>query len=392
LLGSIYMDDVKSPTAIEAMLPYFKPESGSREQGVLAAALSRASMLSDRQADAIRLADQAIDTAEAAVDPATFVDAFITKATSLGNLGHTFEATLMLDGAIDFAEDHDLGFSAGRAINNLMIITTNDGWTRYGDYARRGMEVGTRMGDLTSQRMAANLAWWLTMMLRLDEAAAVLDAEDFETGSQGVAAYARYTRGLLDWLREGVDEALDEARAGANAFVAMEEAQWSESGNDQLALISLLSGDYRAAFDRALTVKLLAASWMFPKETALSAAMLMGDREAFRQAVDSTAEYTIPGRKREAIELQIRAGKAVFDGAEEDAVVAFTRWIELLQNHFFTMHLQEARALFAMLVPDAPESLSAATAAYRELSDAGAYHLLEMWRDAFPAPEAERAG
>jgi class 3 adenylate cyclase/tetratricopeptide (TPR) repeat protein len=392
LLGSIYMDDVKSPTAIEAMLPYFDPESASREQGMLAAALSRASMLSDRQSEAIRLADQAIDAAEAAVDPATFVDAFITKASSLGNLGHTFEATLMLDGAIDFAEEHDLGFTAGRAINNLMILTTNDGWTRYGDYSRRGMELGIRMGDPSSQRMAANLAWWLTMMLRLDEAASVLDGEGFDMGSQGVAAYARYTRGLLEWLGGGTEEALAEARAGADAFVTMEEAQWSESGSDQLALLSLLSGDHRAAFDRALTVKLLAASWMTPKETALSAAMFMGEEEAFRQAVDSAAEYTIPGRKREAIELQIRAGNAVFEGDEHEAIVAFIRWIELLQNHFFTIHLQEARTLFALLVPDAPESQEAADAAYRELSDAGAHHLLEVWKDAFPAQEAERAG
>lgn len=392
LLGSIYMDDVKSPTAIEAMLPYVKPGSGTREQGVLAAALSRASMLSDRQVDAIRLADQAIDTAEATLDHATFVDAFITKATSLGNLGHTFEATLMLDGAIDFAEEHDLGFSAGRAINNLMITTTNDGWARYGEYSRRGMEVGTRMGDLTSKRMAANLAWWLTMMLRLDEAAQILDAEDLETGSQGVVAYARYTQGLLEWFRGGTEAALDEARTGSDAFVAMEEAQWRESGSDQLAWISLLSGDYRAAFDRALTVKLLAASWMFPKETTLSAAMLMGDREAFLQAVDGAADYTIPGRKQQTIDLQIQAGNAVFDGTAADAVAAFAGWIELLQKHFLSIHLQQARALFAILVPDAPEARAAAEDAYRDITDAGAYHLLEVWKDAFPATMIERAG
>jgi len=41
--------------------------------------------------------------------------------------------------------------------------------------------------------------------------------------------------------------------------------------------------------------------------------------------------------------------------------------------------------------PEVPEARQAAPTAYAEITDAGAYHLLEVWKDA-PPPIAEATG
>jgi hypothetical protein len=85
------------------MLPYYAPDDDGPEQGVLAAALARAYMLSAQDDEALRLADRAIVVAEAQRDFATLADAIITKGTILPSTGRMQEGIMMLRGAIDFA-------------------------------------------------------------------------------------------------------------------------------------------------------------------------------------------------------------------------------------------------------------------------------------------------
>jgi len=392
LVGAIHTDATHPLQAIDAMLPFFEPGEASREQGVLAAALSRAYMLSAQGDKALEFADRAITAAEASRDYATLADAVITKGTLLPNTGRIQEGMLMLRGVIEFAEEHDLPFAVGRGINNAMTNTRTDGDIELGEYALRGLDAGNRSGDAnTIQRMIAGRASWLMNMHRLDEAVETLDSYDFEFAIEGIGTFLQFIRSAVEWARSGDESAFAEMRKSAEVWVSSEEPQTHESGKDALARLALISGDYESARDLALDVEFREPS-LGPVVTAASAAMLLGDRDGLLRAIDLAATYPAPGRKLDSMNLLLDAGRAVVEGRNDDAVAAFTELIDLLQDHFFVSELQSTRALFAIVLPEAPEARAAAETAYAEITAAGAFHLLEVWKDAFPPTIVEAAG
>jgi class 3 adenylate cyclase len=392
VLGIIHTDATHPVQAIEAMRPHFDPESETPEQGVLAAALARASMLAAEGEASLELADRAILIAEANEDVATMADAFITKGTMLPYFGRPREGMLLLRGAIDFAEEHDLAFAAGRALNNAVVNSLSDGDLESGAYAARGLQVGAKTGDAnTYQRMVAQFAGWLVTMYRFDEALELLDSNDFEFVIEGLDSYMDYSRAAAAWMRSGDPAAQEDMRVAMESWKTSEEPQTSETGKDLLARLALLTGDYQRALDESVTV-VFHGAWLLSAETALTAAMLLGDRAGLQRAAAYMAGYPMPGRRLDAHRLLASAGQALLDGRDDDAASAFTRLIGLLEEHFSVERIQETRALFATLMPDRPEARQAAEEAYRVMTEAGAYHLLEVWKDAFPSRVAERAG
>jgi tetratricopeptide (TPR) repeat protein len=393
LVGSIHTDATHPVQAIDSMLPYYAPDDDGPEQGVLAAALARAYMLSAQDDEALRLADRAIVVAEAQRDFATLADAIITKGTILPSTGRMQEGIMMLRGAIDFAEEHDLPFAAGRGINNLMVNSVNDGDLMFGVYAKRGLEIGSRSGDAnTLQRMVVQRSAWLLFMHRLDEAVEMLDSHEFGFEIEGIDSYVRWIRSAIDWMRNGSEAAFAEMSRATEEWVDSEEPQTRESGKAALARLALASGDYQRALEGALEVEFNEPG-IQSVETALTAALLLGDRDAFARAVEYAAGWPIPGHKQDGQRILAQAGWAALDGRTEDAVAAFTTLIELYQDRFAVGTMQEARLLFAIVMgPDVPEARRAAETARAEITDAGAYHLLEVWKDALPPPAAEAAG
>jgi hypothetical protein len=349
-------------------------------------------MLSAQNDQALEFADRAITAAEASRDYATLADAVITKGTILPGTGRIQEGMLMLRGVIEFAEEHDLPFAVGRGINNAMINTVSDGDIEFGEYALRGLDAGIRSGDAnTIQRMIAQRAAWLMNMHRLDEAVETLDSYDLEFGIEGIDTYMQFIRMAVEWIRSGDDPAFAEMRKGAEVWVSSEEPQTHESGKNVLAWLALVSGDYETARDLALDVEFQEPS-LGPVETAASAAMLLGDGDGLQRAIDLAATYPAPGRKLDSMNMLLDAGRAVVEGRTDDAVAAFTELIDLLREHFFVSELQRTRALFAIVLPEAPEARGAAETAYAEITAAGAFHLLEVWKDAFPPTVVEAAG
>lgn len=392
LVGSIHTDANHPLQAIDAMLPFLAPDDPGREQGALASALARSYMLSAQFEEGLQLADQAILIAETNLDFATLADAIITKATILPGTGRTQEGLMTLRGVIDFAEEHDLLLAAGRGINNLIANSHSDGQRMIGEYAKRGLEMASRSGDAnTLQRMVSLRGWWLMNMHRLDEAVEMLDTHEFGFVIQDIDSGMRLTRSSIDWLRDGSEGAIAEMTAAMTASVNSEEPQTQMTGKDALARMALQDGNYEGALEQAVQVELL-GFWLESVETALTAALLLGDRDAFTRAVEYAETWEVPGRKRDAQQLLVKAGWAVLEGRTEDAVAAFTALIELYQGWFSVQSSQEARLLFATVMGlDVPEARSAAETAYAEITDAGAYHLLEVWRDALPGTTAEAA-
>jgi len=158
-----------------------------------------------------------------------------------------------------------------------------------------------------------------------------------------------------------------------------------------LAWLALISGDYETARDLALEVEFQEPS-LSPVETAATAAILLGDDDGLRRATELAATYPAPGRKLDSMNMLLDAGRAVLEDRADDAVAAFTELIDLLREHFYVGQLQATRALFAIVLPEAPEARAAAETAYTEITAAGAFHLLEVWKDAFPPTVVEAAG
>jgi hypothetical protein len=174
-------------------------------------------------------------------------------------------------------------------------------------------------------------------------------------------------------------------------FIDSEEPQTQMTGKDALARMALQGGDYEEALEQAVQVEFL-GSWLQSVETALTAALLLRNRDAFTRAVEYAETWPVPGGKQDGQRLLVKAGWAVLDGRIEDGVAAFTTLIELYQKHFAVDRLQEARLVFATVIgPEIPEARLAAETAYDEIAKAGAYHLLEVWKDALPRPAAEAA-
>ncbi len=392
LVGSIHTDANHPLQAIEAMAPFLAPDDPGPEQGALAAALARAYMLSAQTEEALQLADQAIVIAEANRDFATLADAIITRGTILPGTGRMQEGIMTLRGVIDFAEEHDLLFAAGRGINNLTANSHSDGDRVIGEYAKRGLEMASRSGDANAlQRMVSLRGWWLMRMHRLDEAVEIIDSHEFDFGIEDISQNIRWTRSAVDWVRDGDESAFAEMVQAMKKALDSEERQGQESGKDGLAWMALQTGDRERALEHALQVEFFGL-WVQSVETALTAALLLGDRDAFTRAVEYAETWPVPGRKQDGQQLLVEAGWAVLDGRTEDAVAAFTTLIELYQGWFSVQSYQEARLLFATVMgPDVPEARSAAATAYAEIADAGAYHLLEVWKDALPGTTAEAA-
>jgi class 3 adenylate cyclase/tetratricopeptide (TPR) repeat protein len=387
LLGSIHTDATHPLQAIDAMLPFLDPEDTGPEQGVLAAALARAYMLGAQNNEGLRLADQAILIAESNLDFATLADAIITKATILPSTGRNQEGLMTLRGVIDFAEEHDLLIAAGRGINNLIANSHSDGQRMIGEYAKRGLEMASRSGDAnTLQRMVSQRGWWLLRMHRLDEAVEIIESHEFDFEIEGVSSEIQWTRSAVDWLRDGAETAFAEMVQAMKKYLDSEERQSQETGKDGLAWMALQTGDRERALEDALQVEFIGL-WLRSVETALTAALLLGDRDAFTRAVEYAETWQVPGRKQDGQRW------AVLDGRIEDGVAAFTTLIELYDRWFSVQSSQEARLLFATVMgPDLPEARLAAETAYDEITKAGAHHLLEVWKDALPPPAVEAAG
>ncbi len=394
LVGKIHTDALHPAQAVEALLPFYDTRSDMPEQAALAAALGRAYFLNDRSEEGLPVLEHALKLAEAHRDTATLADAIVTKGSMLPEFGRPQEGLLTLSGAVDFAERHDLGYVAGRAINNLLVLTELDGNLPVGELTERGLVIARRAGEANNLlRLLAQRGYWLVQMYRFDEAQEVLDQADFAYTLEEIVTYLNLTQAYKNWLTTGDGDARAAYERAAGAYEYAEEPQMIDSGLDALARMKLYTGDLEGALAQALEVG-MRGPWVASAETALTAALLLGEHDAFERAAEyATTTWPYGGRKQDSHRMFVAAGQAFVDGDTAQAVAAFTDLISLYQEAFTNDYLQNGRLLFASLLgTEAPEARAAAEIAARELTDAGAFAILDMWKGALPPPVVEAAG
>jgi len=387
-LGNILLSFRKIGPAIEVLEPMYELDDVGH--AALAAAFSRALMMSiDEVPRALEVVDSALAAAEASGDQWVLSDALNTKGSALVLSGRPKEATLLLRGALDIADEADFAHSQARAINNLGMGESADGDQFLSKYGRRGLEAAIRSGNRAEiHQWAVQLAWGLALHAKYDEALAVLETHDVDRdSSMGLGVPQPY----IAWARGETEDTTAMQAAIDEVKVDVSDQMTAATLKDGTAWIAALDGRNADAFSMAMEVPMeifVIAPWI-----AFGSALWLQDEDRFEAAVARFADWPWPGAKEHRIKLYTEAGRTALAGSTPDAVAAFGALIEHLEEYGFPIELYGVRTLFAALVgQDVPEAREAAELAYQWIIDTGSYGYLELWKAGLPEQATEAAG
>jgi predicted ATPase/class 3 adenylate cyclase len=152
--------------------------------------LGRFLIFAGRFDEAVPHLERALEAAELLQLPEVFAHSLISKAIALNGRSRLQESRMLLECALEYAVEHDLGSAAARAMNNVAVISeSQDRYRKAMEIVDRGIEQARRVGDR---------AWELTLLFgsltsymllgRWDEALTLAYAEGdpFELGVRSI--------------------------------------------------------------------------------------------------------------------------------------------------------------------------------------------------------------
>jgi class 3 adenylate cyclase/tetratricopeptide (TPR) repeat protein len=294
----------------------------------LASELARSHLLLGRDADALRLIDDTLPTAERLDLARETIELLITRGPSLANLGRLREGIVTLTGAVAASESYGLVVAGIRARVNLSYAAAGEDPRLAYQVARDGVDILRRLGMRDWPYMLSNaielairIGDWQWVLAEIDEAAATVP-DDTLAG--------RLRRAEILALRGADVDA--ELAALADAVTRVTEAQAPATVDEVRAAVALAHGDARAALTFAQGSYRDGSA---PDSTALStgtrAAALLGDATAARDAHDALQRQ--PGRVPQAAAIEARAVVALLEGRRDDGragfIDAIRRWRDL---------------------------------------------------------------
>jgi hypothetical protein len=389
-LATILLNYRRIDLALELLRPRYEAVGETSGAAALAAAYARAVMMSgnDNEArSAIDAADVALVVAESGRDDALLADALITKGSAFALVGRPREGEILLRGGLDIADRADLTQQRSRAINNLAGLTSEDERQVF-DLGRRGLDAAIRSGDAKEiHDWALSYAWYAAFDGDYDEATHVVEEFDvWVDESFGAGSPHLY----VAWAT-GEASNTEELRASVPDISRKDDRVQSASRADTIAGCLFADRRYEDAFSAAMGIE--PYPWIDAPQTALAAALLLGDRDRFEQAAAYAAEFPFPGAKRDRFDWLVAAGRAVFDGDTDGAVANFSAAIDQLEQIGLARSLNWHRFVFAAAVgQDVAEARDAARDAHDWILDTGSYGYLEAWKDGLPEQAAEAVG
>ena len=393
VVGDVLCSAFRPGEAIEVLEPVLEAAPTLTEPAFVAvgARLARAYLMALRDTDAAAMADRVIGPAERFDLISTIVDTMITRGTALGNLGRLHEAVALLQGARQYAQDHDLPIVEMRAANNLGHLLAYDDHAGAMQACRAGMEQANRLGDV---RFVVSFTWAVAAYLdrdgRFDEGQALRDEvrDRFELPASARLWYeltdltARVERGdvsAIDPAYEAVRHSVDDANPQSQTSVLL-----------HMAKLDILTGRFETAYDRVMAVD---DAQRFPEHLAFAtvAAGMLRDVGRLEVVAEALAASPTRGRMLESIASTVSGAIAALSGHTDDAVAGFTRALEF--GHF-RVDRANLQALFATLVGrEALEARKASDSAYEVLTELGAMAYLDVYAAGMPpAAEQEAAG
>jgi class 3 adenylate cyclase/tetratricopeptide (TPR) repeat protein len=350
----------------------------------LAAELARAYLLLGRGADAVKIVDEILPTAERLELIRETIELLVTRGPALAGLGRLREAIVTLVGAVEASTTYGLADVGLRARVNLSYAAAGEDPQLAYRVAREGVELTRHLGMRgyafymlgNAAELAVRIGEWDWALPEVEEGAQ-LEAD----------ISARLRRAELLGLR-GVDVESD-LKALVDMAADRTEVQAPASVDEVRAIVALARGDHAAALDFARRSYLRnIAPDSTALQTATRAAAWIGDRHALTDALAQLRGQA--GRVPAAIRREAEAALAAIDQQGPEALAGFTdairRWREL------GLGFEEAVCglnLIVMLGPSQPEARAAGEETGRVFERLGAVPFQKLLADAMNASPSQ---
>jgi class 3 adenylate cyclase/tetratricopeptide (TPR) repeat protein len=296
ILGFAYLEEQQPTVAVQLLESHLVGRDlvSDPELAKAGALLARALLLSDRDDEAVGAADRASAAAEKLDLKATVVDALITKATALGHAGRLVEARILLEGAVELADENDITHASMRGRNNISHLFGPTDPLRASQANVEAYELAKKTGNRSfALLLGMNLAGWYVFTLELEQIDKLLSEPILQkapdprlSGFLTSQAAATSMRGDFDAAIEMHSRAFDLGEGEADPQLLMRRQA-------ELSQIALLRGDLVGAFDSS--IELCHEGWIGVLNglgPAISALSLLGDRNRIPALLDVTAPYT----------------------------------------------------------------------------------------------------
>jgi class 3 adenylate cyclase/tetratricopeptide (TPR) repeat protein len=391
VLGTAYVDADLPVDAVEAMRPVFDTARAAEpEMMALGAELSRAEMRSFQNQESADVAVAVLKAAEASGNIEIAIEAMNTRGTVLAGLGRTFEAIALLREALRLAEQHVLPYATLRALNNLMVVESVNGVAGLRESGVRGYELAQRVrhGALLV-RMANIYARGLAEAGAFGEAIAVIEA--FDLGESVWAGFFAVFLELNRWSLSGDPIHLELAREANRPGLESTEPQYRSGAVDNEVGLAWFEGDLERVLELAPQVDPAQPAHGF-RHDAIAAAMLLGDPDLLRGAID-LIEPSV-GMRYEVLRFAGATGLEALEGSPDRAASMFGELIARIAVVESERYAAEWKAIFAGVMPGRPEATQAAQEAFDWFTKKGARGYLDRFSDVWQSQlgEQSRAG
>ncbi len=361
------------------------------------AELARVYMLTDRNAEAVEMADKALRAAATLRETEVIVEALVTRGPAIADAGRIDEAEATLRGAIILADRNGHYWSALRARNNLQSTIVED--VKSSDMVAlvtEGFELARRFGYLG----------WLVQFLT-HRLPTLIGMGEFEAAESDSAEQSGHTKELFQYGFAAAYRAQLLALRGdvSSSRSALEEAI------RQLQLIDTLPqraglevelnralhllGDPAGALGRIQAYHGGGGQDIFMASIGALSAAQLGDRAALERISESLAEHRASALAR-GVRLQLRAATAATAERWDEAHATYPQARSAFRDLDANLDASILGLEYAAYLGDRFEEARAAGAeAEAWFAERGAQGVVERYRAAFkgtPAPPATRAG
>ncbi len=323
-LGLAFADNNEPERAVALLQPLMASDFDDPDRARAGALYARALML-NRQDGVIEAADRALLACERLeLLPAT-CDALVTKATALGQASRLTEARILFEGAIAIAEEHNLGFTLTRALNNLAYILVGIDDGAVFTNAEAAFRTAQRFGDRTLLLFhAGQMAFSHLSKGDFDGAEEVLSNPLLHDPPPAIrVAIATSELAMAAW--RGQVETMDQLHAEIQQLlVDVDDPQTADYTLDNQVEVELAHGDVESAYTTAMGR--LSGDWTEVSDaigSCIFAAGLLRDPKRLADTADAVERF-LPRFRVQSRLARLLAGAVdgPVDHREVDEIIA----------------------------------------------------------------------
>ena len=386
LLNSHY----RSPEALAAVEETYRGLDEIEDQAAVevAAEAARGFSLTNHPGDAIEAADRLLPAAGRLGLDDISLEALVTKATALSQLGRLVESRALFRGVADEAERLGYTRPAGRALNNLAA-------TLYEDDPAQALRLAEELGELTRRtgdfswilRNAHDIVYPYVADGRYADAERSLDEFTDEERPDVWVNLAAFQRGWIKHLRGPTSpDAVEELIGFLEPFRSDPDPQVASWYLNLVGMLHADLGRWEEAYQYGLQVE--NAFSLAGLQIAAQAAAWTRNAEWIETIARQCAESP---QSSVMLEGYLEAVRLALSGDLAGGSDAFASLIESQSRKQLGSHLTQIRATYAMLIgQDDPGAAQAARDADDWLVRTGTGTLRRLWAAGLP-PETQGA-